>query len=115
MPDEDKDEPVPEEVEEEIVPEDVSEEQSDKKATPTIVPWRLCYILIAVAVFAIVFSLGLGLWWSITRNDVGAGFTIAAYVVAVAALPVASIQIRHNKSCRCWDRIGEVIPVASDA
>jgi hypothetical protein len=29
---------------------------------------------------------------------------MAAYMVAVSGLPLASIQIRHNKSCRCWDR-----------
>jgi len=93
-PEEDIEPPAPQEV-------------AETKPVPSTRQWRLCYILIGISVFAIASSLTLALWWSITKNDVSSGFTIAAYVVAVFGLPVASVQVRHNRTCKCWDQTAD--------
>ncbi|KAH6682864.1 hypothetical protein B0J14DRAFT_556139 [Halenospora varia] len=64
--------------------------------------WLPCYTLILIDALAILSSLTLALWWSITRNDVSGGFTMAAYIVAVFGVPLGCLQIMHNKRCRCW-------------
>lgn len=62
-----------------------------------------CHIMICMGLMTFLGSFSLALWWSFTRNDVSGGFTMAAYMVAVGGLPLASIQMRHNQKCRCWD------------
>lgn len=64
--------------------------------------FRVCHVVICIGILTFVGSLTLALWWSMVKNDVSGGFTMAAYVVAVGGLPLASIQIRHNQRCRCW-------------
>ena len=63
---------------------------------------RLCHVIIAIGLLTLLISLTIALWWSLTKNDVSGGFTMAAYIVAIAGLPLGSIQIRHNRRCKCW-------------
>jgi hypothetical protein len=69
--------------------------------------FRVCHVVICIGVLTFIGSLTLALWWSMAKNDVSGGFTMAAYVVAVGGLPLASIQIRHNQRCRCWKNRAE--------
>ena len=63
---------------------------------------RVCYYLIAAAVFGIIASFGIAVWWSRSQGDASAGFTIGGYVIAVDALIVAIAGIVHRPGCRCW-------------
>lgn len=63
---------------------------------------RLCHVIIAIGLLTLLVSLTIALWWSLTKNDVSGGFTMAAYIVAIVGLPLGSIQIRHNRRCKCW-------------
>ena len=67
--------------------------------------WRTCVILSMVSAGAVLTSLSLALWWSMTRNDVSGGFTIGGYIVAVGCLVLYPIQYQHSKSCRCWHKL----------
>ena len=49
---------------------------------------RLCHVIIAIGLLTLLISLTIALWWSLTKNDVSGGFTMAAYVVAIAGLPL---------------------------
>lgn len=64
--------------------------------------WQVCHIVIVIGLFTFAGSLALGLGWSVARNDVSGGFTMAAYVVAVGGIPLAFVQIQHNQRCKCW-------------
>ena len=70
--------------------------------------WRFCHVVIGTGLLIFVGSLTLALWWSLTRNDVSGGFTMAAYIVAVGGLPLASIQMRHSQRCNCWKNRKEI-------
>lgn len=70
--------------------------------------WRFCHIVICIGLLTFLGSLTLALWWSLARNDVSGGFTMAAYIVAVGGLPLASIQMRHNQRCNCWKKGKEI-------
>lgn len=63
---------------------------------------RLCYYLVATALFGVLASFGFALWWARSRGDVSAGFTIGGYLIAVDALVVAVVGIVHRPGCRCW-------------
>ena len=64
--------------------------------------WRVCHTIICIGILTFIGSLTLAMWWSMAKDDVSGGFTMAAYIVAVGGLPLASIQMRHNQRCRCW-------------
>lgn len=65
---------------------------------------RTCYWIVVSIFLVVSFSLSISLWWSISHNDISGGFTVGAYVVAVASLPVGFVSYKHNDSCRCWAR-----------
>ena len=69
-------------------------------------PYRLrypsvCSRYILAYVTAGIMSLGLGISWSIWKNDVSAGFTLAAYILALGIAITMPLHSRHNKKCRC--------------
>ena len=72
--------------------------------------WPFCYIVICMGLLTFLGSFTLALWWSFTRNDVSGGFTMAAYIVAIGGLPLASMQMRHNHRCHCWKNKGHTRP-----
>lgn len=63
--------------------------------------YRFCVLLYTIYVSVIILSLVLGLWWSIWKKDVGAGFTLAAYVAGVGTALLMPLQQRHNRTCEC--------------
>lgn len=65
---------------------------------------RTCHLLLLGGVFGIFASLALALWWTIAHGDVGGGFTLGAYVVAVVAFAVGLPTYRHNAHCTCWEK-----------
>lgn len=85
----------------------LQEETEEIEEAPKLhvyIRWRFCYVIMLIGFLTFIGSLELALWWSFTRNDVSGGFTMAAYVVAVGGLPLASLQMRHNHRCQCWKK-----------
>lgn len=70
-------------------------------AFETIRQAPLCVVLYMIYVAVIVSSLILGMWWSIWKKDVGAGFTLVVYVAGVGTALLMPLQERHNKVCNC--------------
>ncbi|KAI0799510.1 hypothetical protein GGR55DRAFT_476866 [Xylaria sp. FL0064] len=71
-------------------------------APPLSAVKRVCYYLIATAVFGIAASFGMAVWWALSQRDASAGFTIGGYIIAVDALLVAIVGVVHRPGCRCW-------------
>jgi hypothetical protein len=63
---------------------------------------RPCIILSIVSFIAAGTSLGISLWWTISHRDVSGGFTLGAYIIALATLPLGTFAYRHSSNCRCW-------------
>ncbi|KAI1347217.1 hypothetical protein F5Y01DRAFT_295774 [Xylaria sp. FL0043] len=71
-------------------------------APPLSAAKRVCYYLIATAVFGIAASFAIAVWWAVSQGDASAGFTIGGYIIAVDALLVAIVGVVHRPGCRCW-------------
>ncbi|KAI2642024.1 hypothetical protein GGS21DRAFT_486882 [Xylaria nigripes] len=82
--------------------------RSDDEKLKTPTHRRICYYLIATVVVGVAASLGIALWWGLSRGDVSAGFTMGSYVVALVALVVAVFGAVHWPRCRCWSRKSEM-------
>ena len=79
--------------------------QADSKSQDVEVgSWRTCVILMIVSAIAVLTSLSLALWWTLTHNDVSGGFTMGGYIVGVGCLVLYPIQYQHSKNCQCWHR-----------
>ena len=63
---------------------------------------RTCYVLVALGMVSIAGSLALALWRSINNSDIQGGFSIAQYVLAVAALIIGCVLVLHSRNCTCW-------------
>lgn len=63
------------------------------------IPWaRSCVLLMLFTTATLSASLALALWWSVSQKDVSGGFTIGAYVLAAAGLPIAVGGSVHGQS-----------------
>jgi hypothetical protein len=60
-----------------------------------------CYLIGAAVLVVFTLSLAVSLWWSISRQDVSGGFTMGAYMVAAASLPLGFVSYRHWETCHC--------------
>jgi hypothetical protein len=74
--------------------------QSSKK--PTVLPtcWILIFLVLAVALG----STAIGVYFSVAKNQMGDGFTTAAWAVGVGALLLAGPIAFHYPHCKCWKR-----------
>jgi hypothetical protein len=68
---------------------------------------RPCHLILLGITFSSMLSLTLSLWWSFTRNDISGGFTLGAWILAVAAMPIGFASYRHNSECLCWKRLSQ--------
>jgi hypothetical protein len=79
--------------------------QGPKSTTKLTGLWRIktCYLLIAIAVLAIGGSLAVGVFYSVSEDRMGDGFTTAGWMVAVSTLVLAAPMAKHYPHCRCWN------------
>jgi hypothetical protein len=61
-----------------------------------------CYLMISLGILAIGGSLLVGLFYSISEDRMGDGFTTAGWMVAVSTLVLAAPMAKHYPNCRCW-------------
>jgi hypothetical protein len=61
-----------------------------------------CYLMIALGVLMIGGSLAVGIFYSISEDRMGDGFTTAGWMVAVSTLVLAAPMAKHYPNCRCW-------------
>lgn len=80
---------------------------NDPSATMRTAFWRrppFCYLLAALGLLFISSSSAVGIYYSITKNAMGDGFTTAGYMLAVGTLVVTPPAAYHYQHCRCWRR-----------
>lgn len=68
---------------------------------------HVCFTLATVVLLIFSISLTLALWWSIAHHDCSGGFTMGAYIIATAGLPIGVFGYRHSHNCRCWVKLQE--------
>jgi len=61
-----------------------------------------CYVMVVLGSLAISGSLVVGIFYSITQDRMGDGFTTAGWMVAVSTLVLAAPMMKHYPNCRCW-------------
>jgi hypothetical protein len=61
-----------------------------------------CYLMIALGCLAIGGSLAVGIFYSVSEDRMGDGFTTAGWMVAVSTLVLAAPMAMHYQHCRCW-------------
>jgi hypothetical protein len=61
-----------------------------------------CYLLIALGFLAVGGSLAVGIFYSVSEDRMGDGFTTAGWMVAVSTLVLAAPMAMHYQHCRCW-------------
>jgi nucleoside phosphorylase len=62
-----------------------------------------CYLMIALGCLAIGGSLAVGIFYSVSEDRMGDGFTTAGWMVAVSTLVLAAPMAMHYQHCRCWN------------
>jgi hypothetical protein len=51
-----------------------------------------------------------GMFYSISENRMGDGFTTAGWMTAAGTLILAVPMAKHYSNCQCWDRRGSTLP-----
>jgi hypothetical protein len=74
--------------------------QSSKKPAALLTCWILIFLVLTVAIG----STAIGVYFSVAKNQMGDGFTAAAWVVGVGALLLAGPIAYHYPHCQCWKR-----------
>jgi len=64
---------------------------------------RPCFLMIALGFLAISGSLAVGIYYSVSKDRMGDGFTTAGWIVAVSTLILAAPMAKHYPKCHCWD------------
>jgi hypothetical protein len=64
-----------------------------------------CWIIIMLASLVVGGSLVVGLFYSIAKDQMGDGFTVAGFIIAVGTLALAVPITQHYPRCRCWKKV----------
>lgn len=71
---------------------------------------KVCYLIIGLGLVVIGGSLAVGLFFSISENRMGDGFTTAGWMTAAGTLILAVPMAKHYPNCQCWDHCGSTLP-----
>ena len=63
----------------------------------------VCWILVLIGTMVIGGSLAVGLYYSIAKDNMDGGFTVASWMIAVGTLVLAGPVTKHYPNCRCWE------------
>ena len=63
---------------------------------------KICHQLILLGFLTIAGSLGVGVWRSVSLDDLSGGFSLAQYILGVGIFVVGGIIALHAKRCTCW-------------
>lgn len=63
---------------------------------------KICHRLILLGFLTIAGSLGVGVWRSVSLDDLSGGFSLAQYILGVGIFVVGGIIALHAKRCTCW-------------
>jgi hypothetical protein len=71
----------------------------------------VCYFFILMGIVVIGSSLAVGVYYSVTKDRMGDGFTTAGWMVAVGTLIMAAPMVKHYPNCKCWESYrGRLLP-----
>ena len=68
-----------------------------------------CWIIIILGSVIIAGSFAVGLFYSIAKDQMGAGFTVAGWIIAVGTLALAVPMTLHYPRCKCWKKTADSI------
>jgi hypothetical protein len=63
-----------------------------------------CWIIIILGGITIAGSFAVGLFYSIVKDQMGDGFTVAGWIIAVGTLAFAVPVTQHYPRCNCWKK-----------
>jgi hypothetical protein len=64
-----------------------------------------CWIIIMLAGLVVGGGLAVGLFFSIAKGQMGDGFTVAGFIIAVGTLALAVPITQHYPRCKCWKKV----------
>lgn len=73
---------------------------------PNKFAWPICWTIITCGIVVIGGSLGVGIFFS-TKGQMGDGFTLAGWIIAVGTLGLAIPITQHYPRCTCWKKASD--------
>jgi hypothetical protein len=67
----------------------------------------VCWVIIILGSLDLCASLAIGLYYSIARDKMSDGFTLASWMLAAGTFVLAGPVALHYRRCRCWERAND--------
>lgn len=83
----------------EDIPETPKNQQPENSPQPPHLWHSVCYHVHITFGFFTAISLTFGITWTIARDDIQGGFTVAAYIITLGALAIAVLMGKHSEAC----------------